>query len=185
MSLKEDFLGLIDEVPEGISDKNYPIPTLPVIGWPEDEEAAIIAQGQLASNINVILKTFEGLTPVELLLRVGQRSNVMKGLLLACLEYLGSSEFEFEVTAPIDGHVYAEDEQITFLVLITNGEFSSGLVTYDSEELTLKFVPGSEGFYKVVVSSLPVGSYHAVFKITAIVDNEEYIGYREVSFSVE
>lgn len=109
MGLKSDFITALRNTPEGIDEfTTRAIPNLPVVEWPEDVDAAIIAQGQLAANINLLLNTFEGLTIVELLLRIGQHSNVTEAILLGILEYINASggENTIEVQHPEAEAIY-------------------------------------------------------------------------------
>lgn len=88
-NLKTDLLAALSELPEGIQTKLYTqFPAVPGISWPTTVDEAIIAQGQLACNLNQVLQAFAGVTPVDLLLHIGQHNPVAKALLLAVLEYV-------------------------------------------------------------------------------------------------
>lgn len=140
MGLKEDYLDALQELPNGIKDfLTTPLPIFFVVGWPEDVDAAIIAQGQLAANINMLLKTFEGLTPVELFLRIGQYNTVLRDMLLTGMEYVSKSLHTFEIEEP-QADQYSETDDIPIRVVITDGEefiesvscnISGGVGTYD------------------------------------------------------
>ena len=112
MAVKADFITALRTTPEGIQGfLTTPIPTLTAISDPADVDAAILAQGILSANINKILQTFEGLTPIELILRVGQHSNVTEAMLFAGLEYIqdaagANAQHDFTIVDPTDGQAY-------------------------------------------------------------------------------
>lgn len=84
---KSMFIEAIRNTPAGIKDfLKKEIPSFAGISWPTDKDAAILANGQLAANVNLLLQQFSGLTLVELLLRIGQHNVVTQGILLSCLE---------------------------------------------------------------------------------------------------
>lgn len=122
MGLKEQFLQALDEVPGGIANfTETAIPTLATISDPSDVDSAIIAQGKLAYNLNLILKEFEGMTPIELFLRIGQRNTVVKALLLAALQYVSQTELhDFNILLPESGIVHTPG-QIDFTAEVTTG----------------------------------------------------------------
>jgi hypothetical protein len=105
---KSAFVAALQETPDSI--KNFlevQIPDFQDISWPTDSDAAIIANGQLAYNVNLLLKQFSGLTLIELLLRIGQHNPVTQGILLSCLEYLpGSQTSKVLFVAPQVGGIY-------------------------------------------------------------------------------
>lgn len=108
-NLKQQFIDAFRATPDGISEfLTAPVPTLETITSPADVDAAIIAQGKLAANLNLILKTFEGLTPIELLLRIGSHSPVAEIAALAGWQYINASsaQQDFSITAPTAGSTY-------------------------------------------------------------------------------
>jgi hypothetical protein len=109
MSIKQDFIDAIRATPEGIASfLSTAIPTLAATNLPTDKDSSILTQGILAHNLNTILMLFVGLTPVEMVLRVGQHSNVSEALLLSCLEYIQESESQkdFTIDEPAGGKSY-------------------------------------------------------------------------------
>lgn len=122
MGVKDQFLQALDEVPEGLTGfTTKVIPSLESFSSPSDVDAAIIAQGKLAYNLNLILKEFEGMTPIELFLRIGQRNTVVKALLLAALQYVSQTELhDFNVSLPQSGIVHTPG-QIDFAAKVTTG----------------------------------------------------------------
>lgn len=109
MSVKSDFIEALRQTPDGINGfLSTPIPTLEATSNPTTTDDAIITQGILAHNLNLIFKTMEGLTPIELLLRIGQHSNVAEVIALSGLEYLGSEQGQdFKILEPTDDGSYA------------------------------------------------------------------------------
>ena len=106
--LKQAFIDALAETPAGIADfLTTPIPEFQDISFPQDKDGAIIANGQLAANVNTLLQAFSGLTLVELLLRIGQHNPVPQGILLALLEYVeGAQDTKMTFIAPVPGGVY-------------------------------------------------------------------------------
>lgn len=169
MGVKEAFLQALDEVPEGISEfTDRPIPAFSVVGWPEDVDAAIIAQGQLAANLNILLKTFEGLTPVELLLRLGQRNEVMKAMLLAGLQYVSQTELhDFNILVPESGIVHTPG-QIDFAAEVITGlddltAFSVDVTGPENKTIQLAQDEGNENRFEGQAEFTQTGLYTAVF----------------------
>jgi hypothetical protein len=104
MSAKEAFIEALNALPPGVASfLTTPIPSVEPISSPADVEEALIANGRLSSHINSILMAFGGMTPVELLLRIGQHNNVLQAALLAALEYRSGG---FSIVAPADGETY-------------------------------------------------------------------------------
>lgn len=186
MGIKEDFLQALDEVPAGLTEfTDRAIPTFPVVGWPEDVDAAIIAQGQLAANINILLKTFEGLTPVELLLRLGQRNEVMKAMLLAGLQYVSSQSLhEFTIIAPGEGQSYPSGN-IQFQAQVTSGLEDLYLfqVEVDGETVSLGSNEEDETLWEGE-KELSEGEYSAIFQAHFGDTDDPYIAEHSVSFTV-
>lgn len=120
---KELLIEALNSTPDGIDAfLETGIPALLTIGEPTTVDAAIIAQGQLAYNLNLVLKAFEGLTPIELLLRIGQHNSVLQGALLAGLELVSGerAEFDFYFVFPSSGGVYQPGD-FTFVVDVVKG----------------------------------------------------------------
>lgn len=101
MGYKEDFLAAINEaLPEGISgllDKEIPeAPSVTVT----DVDSAIIATGHLSKYFLDLFNTFKGLTPVELLLRIGQKNATLQAGVLIATEYIKKESFDFTIVFP-------------------------------------------------------------------------------------
>ena len=141
MGLKAEFITALRNTPDGIAGfTTTVIPTLTEIATPTTVDEAIIVQGVLAANLNLILKMFEGLTPVELLLRIGQHSNVAEALLLSGLEYLAETEgdnaaHDFTVTEPVAGTTYAQGD-VRIIVTAKNGTLAMVAVTVSDDYQT-------------------------------------------------
>lgn len=112
MPVKADFIATIRKTPEGISDfLTTPIPAAPSMSTPADVDAAIIANGIAAKFMLDLFAPYAGLTPIELLLRIGQHNNVLEAGLLAGLEYRtgatgDTAQHGFEVVEPAEGQAY-------------------------------------------------------------------------------
>lgn len=134
MSVKSDFITSLRSTPTGIAGfTETAIPTLEEIAKPTDTDTATIAQGVLAYNLNQIFKTFEGLTLVELLLRIGQHSNVAEAMLLSGLEYIPDTESpdtqkDFTIQEPVNDKTYAQGD-MRIVVEAKNGKLSTIIVT--------------------------------------------------------
>jgi hypothetical protein len=83
------------------------IPDPPEITTPADVDAAIIANGLAAKYVLDLFKPFAGLTPVEMVLHIGQLNTVLQGAYLAGLEYIQTSNAQqnFAIVYPEDGRV--------------------------------------------------------------------------------
>jgi hypothetical protein len=142
MSVKDEFLSAIDDdFPSELRDMlNHRIPTIPTVGWPTDVEAAIISQGQLASNINIVLQAFEGLPVVQMMMHVGQKNRTVQNMLLTCLEYLDKTGGDFGIMSPRQGQIFAPSPT-AFLcgINITDGflAFESAVVSVGGREYPL------------------------------------------------
>ena len=92
--LKQAFLEAVRTTPDGISGfLTAVIPTPPDIPYPETVNGAIIVNGICAKYIMDLFAPFAGLTPIELLLRIGQHNSVLESAMLAGLEYItGASD---------------------------------------------------------------------------------------------
>jgi len=136
MSVKTDFAEALRTTPDGISAfLETEIPEFSEIALPTTEAEAIIAQGILAYNVNLLLKAFEGLTIVELLLRIGQHNNVAEAMLFSGLEYLqdAGANTEFDIIEPVDGKSYAAGD--IRIVVKSKGKISTVDVTVDHNSI--------------------------------------------------
>lgn len=128
MGLKSTFIESLRQTPEGINAfLNTAIPPLEATTKPTTVDDAQITQGILAHNFNLILKPLEGLTPIELLLRIGQHSNVAEAMLFSGLEYIEdpeSAEKDFTIKEPVEGTKYAQGD-IRIIVEAKNGTIGS------------------------------------------------------------
>ena len=115
MGLKTDFLNALNaDLPEGIAgllDKAIPeAPSVTVT----DVDSAIIAQGILAAYLLDVFDTFRGLTPIELLLRIGQKNATLQAALLAGLEYAEKKSFDYTILSPTTSGFYYPEGEIQF-----------------------------------------------------------------------
>ena len=131
MSTKDDFITALDtDLPDGV--KNFITTPIPTLTAATDQETA---QDVLAMNLNTILKSFEGFTPVAALLHLGQRNKTLQNLLLSALLYVGSaSERGLTVDCPVDGQEY-DYAPIVFSAHQTGGDFTSVTATVDGTDV--------------------------------------------------
>lgn len=111
--LKQTFITAVRTTPDGIAGfLDTPIPEPPTLAQPTDVDTAIIVNGVCAWYVLELFRPFAGLTPVELLLRIGQHNSVLESAMLAGLEYLTDSQAanDFEIVAPTDGQVLLPGE---------------------------------------------------------------------------
>lgn len=120
---KQAFIDALEqELPGGVSNfLTTELPVAPSVDTPTTEEAAVLAQGVLAKYLLDVFYAFSGITPVDLILRIGQQNAVLKSMLLAGLQFVGEvGEHSFTILEPISTHSYAQGEQ-TVSVEITEG----------------------------------------------------------------
>jgi hypothetical protein len=161
MSLKTDFTADLRAVPEGISDfLTTPIPSPPTISQPATVDNAIIVQGVLSYYILELFRPFSGLTPVELLLRIGQHNSVVEAMLLAGLEYLTDSDAQndFKFILPEAGKTYAAG---VFAVTcqVTNGAAKRMTCVYNDGGEKRRDLPGDNGYFQGSISLMTPGEY--------------------------
>lgn len=107
--MKKDFVtSLKMNIPAGVSDfLTTPISEIEEIDMPTSKDEAVLACGKLSANLNnAFLLPFVGLTPIELMLRIGQLNPVMISSLLGSLEVIDSAGGKLTPIAPADGGVY-------------------------------------------------------------------------------
>lgn len=115
---KQQLIEAFRLMPEGIQEfLETPIPEPPTIGTPGDVDSAIVASGIASKYICDLFQPFAGLTPIELLTRIGQHNSVLEIGMLAGLEYFkgdgegpDSDDFGLEILEPKDGATYLPGE---------------------------------------------------------------------------
>ena len=158
MSLKSDFITSLRSTPAGITGFTATvIPALEAFAKPTTVDEAAIAQGVLAYNLNQIFKSFEGLTIVELLLRIGQHSNVAEAMLLSGLEYDEESggENTIEVQHPGADAIYLPGD-LQIIVKEVNGAPKKVTAALEETAITLD---GQEGFWVGTITLETAGEY--------------------------
>lgn len=174
MSVKDDFLDGLNASPSGVEQYlETPIPSPPACSPPEDVDAAIIANGLLSCYLLDVFRAFAGLTPVEMLLRIGQRSNTAQALLMSALEYVQAVS-DFVVVAPIEGQSYYgmfADWQVTGAAL------ESVSVTVGDESFPMS---GDKNTF-TANWPIPIGSWNAVFTAETL---QGQIKSKQISFQV-
>jgi hypothetical protein len=142
MSVKRDFIEAVRLTPDGIQDfLETPIPAAPTISTPADVDAAIIASGVLSKFLLDLFAPFEGLTPIELLLRIGQHNNVLESAMLAGLEYIEGADPDSNVITilePEDGLSYTPGE-MRFSASVANG-FCLGMMLVINDGDPMKMI---------------------------------------------
>lgn len=95
------------DMPEGLAAYlETPFGEVADIAMPNSKDAAVIACGQLAANLNnAFLKPFAGMTPVEMILRAGQKNPVFISSLLGSLEFITGGGGGLQIIAPAEGSV--------------------------------------------------------------------------------
>ena len=109
--MKTAFLdALLADLPVGVSDfMQTSIGTIPTMTIPTTKDDAIIACGKLSAHLNnFLLAPFSGLTPVELLLRIGQKNPVLISGLLAGLEVIAGEGGRLTILSPKDGDLVSD-----------------------------------------------------------------------------
>lgn len=107
--VKQNFITALRQTPAGIAGfLTAAIPTPPPCSVPTDVDAAIIANGVCAAYVLDLFRPFAGVTPVELLLRIGQHNSVLESALLAGMEYLAETDAvkDFAVIEPAKNGVF-------------------------------------------------------------------------------
>lgn len=115
MGHKEDFLSALNEsLPKGVSGfLDREIPDAPEVVV-DSVDSAIIASGILSKYLLDLFHAFGGLTPVELLLRIGQKNATLQAALLAGLEYFKKDNHEFSIISPTETGIYQANTEIQF-----------------------------------------------------------------------
>jgi len=149
LSKKDAMLAeILTDLPDGIrSFLETVIPQLTATTAPTDVDSAIITQGILAHNLNIIFKTFEGLTPAAIPLYIGQLNTVTHNIMIASLEIADvlNSESGFEIVNPRSGQVYLPGD-VRFQVRPTHGKLQQVAVEIDGENpIPLEW--DSDGFF--------------------------------------
>jgi hypothetical protein len=161
-ALKQEFIEAVRLTPDGIVDfLATPLPAAPTISTPADADAAILASGILSKYLLDLFATFEGLTPIELLLRIGQHNSVLESAMLAGLEYIegaDSAENDITVLEPQDGVSYTPGE-MRFIAKVSNGFCIGMTLTLGADPI--KMVSQDDIFTQFV--NMEVGDYTATF----------------------
>jgi hypothetical protein len=138
---------------------------------PATKDDAIIAQGVLAVFLLDVFRPFGGLTPVELLLRIGQHNSVTEAILFTALEYLSDSDAqkEFTILEPKDGKTYLPGD-IRIAVSAKSSNIAFAIVTVSdayqtSFDITLE--PNETGsVYYGYARCEEIGNYTFAFSVT-------------------
>lgn len=130
---KQDFIDALRDTPTGVKEFcDWTMPELvPTVAPTGDNYSC---QETLAHNFNTILCSLHGLKIFEIMLRIGQHSNVAEALLFASLEYRQESDTatSFEVVEPVDGETYAPGD-LRVIVRAKSGKLQSAAVTVNTQ----------------------------------------------------
>lgn len=186
--LKTQFIEAVRLTPDGIKDfLAAEIAEPPAISTPGDVDAAIIASGVLSKYLLDLFTPFAGLTPIELLLRIGQHNNVLESAMLAGLEYLedqagsennGGAE-DFTIIEPAEGGSFLPGS-LRLIAEITNGSALQMAVEVAGASPAALSSEDGISFYGFIRLE-EEGSYSATF--TALFDDDS-TQTASVSFSI-
>lgn len=126
MSVKSDLIEKLRETPGGVLNFLLtPLIEAPGQEYPTTKDDAIIVQGVLAAFLLNALKPFAGLTPIEMIMRVGQHSNPLETITLSILEYIDASNAEkaFTIEEPTEGQSLAAGD--IRIIVKAKGKISS------------------------------------------------------------
>lgn len=163
--MKLDFIqALLDDMPATIGAfLDTKIGDVTEIDMPMTKDAAVIACGQLAANLNnAFLKPFVGLTPIELFMRIGSKNPVFISSLLASLEVISGQGGKLTIISPADGAIVPTWFDAGFVCKGTG--IASAVVSVDGSELTLS---ADGDTWKATLSTpLSIGAHTATFTAT-------------------
>lgn len=184
--VKREFLEALNtDLPNGIGALLLnEIPSCP--DAPATVEDAIIAEGQLSLYLIAILNAFVGLTPVDLLLHVGQKNATLQGILLSSLELVNAANpHDFEIFSPNPNQECPEGSTIHFGVQVNTPDPVDSVVcelTKDGEAYTT-FALTYDGNNKWINDlTLEPDPYNAAITVTWVQDN--YSKMQSVAFFV-
>ena len=178
--MKTDLLtALLADIPASVGGYlETPFGTINTIDMPTDKDAAAVACGQLAANINnAFLKPFCGLTPIEVLMRLGSKNAVQIAALLSGLEIIAGAGGKIKLERPVNGETYAF---INSLVVSGIGIQSVTGTLNDGE--TLQFSDMDDVWNYTFDPSLDAGDY--TLNVSATFDDESTATAR-AAFTVE
>jgi hypothetical protein len=181
--MKIPFLeALQTDIPAGVASfLETPFGDFTEIAVPTTKDESIIACGKLSAHLNnFLLMPFAGLTPVELLLRIGQKNPVLISSLLSGLELISGGGGKFDVIAPAEGGVYPN-----FFELICAGQGIASIDVALGEDTASLTEAGA--FWKGSFSTpLTTGKHSAAFVATFEDDSTDTIAVNfETTASIE
>lgn len=140
---KQVLIEALTALPESLSGSSVIGAEMVNISPPLHKDAAVLACGQLASNLNEVLLSLRGVSIVELVLRSGQLSPALLTLALTSLEKIdiGAGDNTFSAVFPpsfvagFDAPVYLDGDNIDSAVLV-----------YDAREFVFARSSGAHGF---------------------------------------
>lgn len=164
--MKTEFIQeMLDDMPDTVRDfLDIPIGDVSDISMPTTKDAAVIACGQLAANLNnAFLKPFVGLAPIELFMRIGSKNPVFISSLLAGLEIIsGQGGGKLTIISPANGAVVPTWFDAGFVCKGTG--IDSAVVSVDGTDLTLS---ADGDTWKATLSTpLSAGKHTATFTAT-------------------
>lgn len=163
--MKTEFLqALLDDMPTTVGAfLGTEIGDVTDIDMPMTKDAAVIACGQLAANINnAFLKPFVGLTPVELFMRIGSKNPVFISSLLSGLEVISGQGGKLTVISPEEGAVVPTWFEAGFVCKGTG--IQSAVVSVDGTDITL--TASGDTWNATLTTPLSIGAHTATFTAT-------------------
>ena len=140
---KQILIDALTELPESLSGSAVIGSEMVLISPPFDRDSAVLACGQLASNINEVLLSLRGVSFVELVLRSGQLSPSLMTLALTSLEKLdiGTGDNTFAAVFPpsfVAGFAAP--------VYLDGSNIDSAVLVYDAREFAFVSSSGAHDF---------------------------------------
>ena len=171
----------IDEIhaslPESVSGfLETQIGEIEELTMPETREQAVIVCGQFAAIMNnALLRPFAGLTPIEVLMRIGQKNAVHIAAMLSGLEAISGSGGKLTILSPKAGGIYPNWMEEGFVC--TGQGIDSVSVSVGGASLSMS---ETEGVWRGSLSKpLDSGKHSAVFTATF---NDESTSSKSVEF---
>lgn len=161
LSIKDQMLAEIPlDIPEGV--RNFlttPLPAGPTLTTPNDVESAIICQAEFCVWMGSMFGAYEGLTPIQIPMMIGQLNTVQHSMLVASLEVAQPSENVqslLNIIEPVADQSYLPGE--LRITATADKEIVRSITAHigESDPVPLRDVEGDSWR---AYSDLPVGAY--------------------------
>ena len=130
------------------------VPTIADLPAVTNADSATVAIAKYCDNCNKILQIFQGVPLIDFLLRGGQRSDPLIGLLLSNLEQLDVKVGEIKLITPVDGGQYFGSVGY-YVVSISEGTPESVTATLDDSAFPMT----ENGDFWTASYSIPTGAH--------------------------